>query len=720
MSAALVAAFDVSGYGPYAWGILQAAIGLGFVIFVHELGHFAVAKMCGVKCEKFFIGFDIGGYKISRKWGETEYGIGILPLGGYVKMLGQDDNPANYAEQVRESQAHGSPADAKEVVGPDGQKFLVDRRSYMAKSVPQRMAIISAGVVMNVIFAFIFAVVAYGLGVPYMPAEVSQTAPGSPAWRAGILPGDEIVRIGDIEQPSYNELQGAVTLADLDAGVPMVLRRGEKEFAETLKPEAGVSGGLVRIGVVSPRSLKLAAEMPARPGSAASEASPALVGGDEIIAVDGQPIADFAAFAAIAVQRPGETLHLTVRRQPSKEDADKAGDARGDESESSTREVETSLPPQAAVEFGLSMEMGQIVAVQSGSPAAQAGIKAGDFLDQIADPAAADPAAPSPLTHPDPIALPEVLRQMAADNRDVRLTIRSARGAAEGREPTASKVVPLRPVAWIEEPLERDDPVPAPALGIAYRVLNKVDSVAPGSPADKAGLRSGDILVRAAFVAPPDHKDAAEAKEIGKIKFDFNEKTQHSWAGLMAQMQLLPPGSGVKLTYLRGETEAVVDMTPVASQTRFLPDRGLGFTPVVRTRIAATFDEQLQRGWDETVRSLGLVYRFLQKIGDGQVPLTALGGPVTIAKAAGYSAFDGLGKLLTFLTMLSANLAVINFLPIPILDGGHMVFLAYEGVRGRPASEKFVVALHAIGFAFIVSLMAFVLALDFGLISRQL
>ena len=70
--------------------------------------------------------------------------------------------------------------------------------------------------------------------------------------------------------------------------------------------------------------------------------------------------------------------------------------------------------------------------------------------------------------------------------------------------------------------------------------------------------------------------------------------------------------------------------------------------------------------------------------------------------------------------MLSANLAVLNFLPIPLLDGGHMVFLAYEGVRGRPASEKFVVALHTIGFVFIVSLMLFVVALDIGLIPRNL
>jgi regulator of sigma E protease len=70
--------------------------------------------------------------------------------------------------------------------------------------------------------------------------------------------------------------------------------------------------------------------------------------------------------------------------------------------------------------------------------------------------------------------------------------------------------------------------------------------------------------------------------------------------------------------------------------------------------------------------------------------------------------------------MLSANLAVLNFLPIPLLDGGHMVFLAYEGICGRPANERFVVAMHTIGFAFIVSLMLFVFALDFGWIDRGL
>ena len=73
----------------FVGGVLLAAAGLGFVIFVHELGHFAVARMCGVRCEKFMVGFDFGGLKLARKWGDTVYGIGVFPLG----RLRQDVRP---------------------------------------------------------------------------------------------------------------------------------------------------------------------------------------------------------------------------------------------------------------------------------------------------------------------------------------------------------------------------------------------------------------------------------------------------------------------------------------------------------------------------------------------------------------------------------------------------------------------------------------------------
>jgi regulator of sigma E protease len=119
----------------------------------------------------------------------------------------------------------------------------------------------------------------------------------------------------------------------------------------------------------------------------------------------------------------------------------------------------------------------------------------------------------------------------------------------------------------------------------------------------------------------------------------------------------------------------------------------------------------------ETRDAVLQVYLFLRKIGS-QISVFSLGGPKSIVMAAGGAALDGFPQLLLFLTLLSANLAVVNFLPIPLLDGGHMVFLILEGILRRPVSDKVVVAFHYLGFVFIVSLMLFVLGLDFGLIPR--
>ena len=88
----------------------------------------------------------------------------------------------------------------------------------------------------------------------------------------------------------------------------------------------------------------------------------------------------------------------------------------------------------------------------------------------------------------------------------------------------------------------------------------------------------------------------------------------------------------------------------------------------------------------ETVDAVLQVYSFLRRLGT-QISPFALGGPKTIAEAAGGAAYEGVSQLLIFLTLLSANLAVVNFLPIPLLDGGHMVFLILEGLMRRPVSE---------------------------------
>ncbi|HYO25546.1 MAG TPA: site-2 protease family protein [Lacipirellulaceae bacterium] len=730
----VIAALDLSGVGNWLLVILQVIAGLGFVIFVHELGHFAVAKACGVKCPKFYLGFDVPlgrminnlfrregdrvfGIPIPRtlgrpiQIGETEYGIGILPLGGYVRMLGQDDDPANIAQQLEESKVAGNSPNAKEVIGPDGKRYLIDRRSYLAKSVPQRMAIISAGVVMNVIFAFIFAVIAYKIGVPYNPSVVSRTAPGTPAWQADIRPGDDVIQVGAFEMPSYDDLRGGVMLGDVQGGIPFVIRReGVAEpITKTLFPKQGA--GLPRVGIAPPASLLLGEELTALPDTPAALATPALKPRDEIVAVDGQPVRDFAEFSSLLVQHPDRPIVVQVRR------GGKAPAAQPDAPRTGGELIDVTIAPRPMKWLGIVMQMGTVTAVQENSPAAGK-VKPGESIDRIAD-AAATPSDQSSWQI-DPMTLPEDLRRMAQEQRDVSLDLRPAStGGDGGRQQSKTVVIPLRPVTWLEGSLgpSENDPVVATALGVAYDVLSVIDRVAPESAAAKAGLESGDVVTAAEFIYPETYDEELRFQDLKLIRDDDSENA--NWPALMSAVQLLPAGAKVKLTVKRGDAVKEATLTPEVAPGYYLAERGFSFEWIERIRIAGTWGEAVERGWRETTGALGMVYRFLSKLGT-QVSITTLGGPITIFKAAGFSAAEGPGKLLVFLTMLSANLAVINFLPIPLLDGGHMVFLLWEGFRGRPASEKFVGAMHAVGFVFIITLMLFVLSLDFGLIPRNL
>ena len=113
-------------------------------------------------------------------------------------MLGQDDNPANAqkeAERIRVKKSATVEASADEAPNED-EPFELDPRSFPAKTVPQRMAIISAGVIMNLIFAVVFAAIAYGVGVKYEPCEIGAVSPGSPAWVKDLPVGSKIVQVG--------------------------------------------------------------------------------------------------------------------------------------------------------------------------------------------------------------------------------------------------------------------------------------------------------------------------------------------------------------------------------------------------------------------------------------------------------------------------------------------------------------------------------------------
>jgi regulator of sigma E protease len=332
--------------------------------------------------------------------------------------------------------------------------------------------------------------------------------------------------------------------------------------------------------------------------------------------------------------------------------------------------------------------------VQEDSPAAAAGIRAGERLVAVDGGPVGDPAT-----------LDDRLRSRIG--AAVTLTLESADGG--------SRTVEVRPraVTWRDdETAGIGSPLSIPSLGLAIPVQATVAAVTPGSPAAEAGIVAGDRIVRAVIVEPGEEADP-------KAGIDFSE-SEPNWPIVAALMQQLPAGTALALTVESAAgSRREVTLTPGPAAGDYVVDRGLVFEPVYRMMKAGSLAGAVRRGLLKTKEDLSMVYGFLGKLTRQQISPRLLGGPIEIAKQAGRSASEGFGRLLLFLTMLSANLAVVNFLPIPVLDGGHMVFLAYEWIRGKPPSEGVVVVLSYLGLALILSLMFFVFGLDLGLIPRR-
>src|SRR5262249_24870480 len=143
-------------------------------------------------------------------------------------------------------------------------------------------------------------------------------------------------------------------------------------------------------------------------------------------------------------------------------------------------------------------------------------------------------------------------------------------------------------------------------------------------------------------------------------------------------------------------------------------DRGLVIVGTdTRLKKADSWGQALQWGFDKTKKFIEMVYKMLFRLGKGDISPDQIGGPIMIFHV-GFSIlqFHDVYKFIFFLGMISINLAVINSLPIPVLDGGHFVFLLYEGLRGKPAPEKVRIATTYVGLLLIVSLMLFVIIMD--------
>jgi regulator of sigma E protease len=734
----------LASFWPKAWTITQGVIAVGLLIFVHELGHFLAAKACGVKCEKFYIGFDIP-LRFGRlvlpsafcrvRWGETEYGVGILPLGGYVKMLGQDDNPAG---QKRENERIKVPVPsdaASPAAGAEGRLgeptyagpaegrlgeptyappaaaqetgVMLDPRSYPAKPVWQRMIIISAGVIMNLVTAVVFAAVAYGAGITYIPCIIGGTTPGDPAWVAGLDPGDKIIQLGrdgrrDEHLRFDKDLIPSTMLNGAQREMDLLVRRNGQSEPEwmAVKPTARLKsiGRPATLGVRGPGLTRLARALPDEPRYSA-DGYRQLRSSDEIVAADGQSLPRDAEadgvflyhLERVLAQRMTEPITLTVQRPPSS--ASESGAAEAGE------RFDVVLPPARKRVLGLTMQIGPVVGVRRGTPAEQAGFRDGDLLVSIQGQDVGDP-----------LTLPQRLLPLVGQEIEVRVQREAA------PEPVVLRVTPQAPSTF-EHAQEPGAQLGLESLGVAVSVSNVVAAVEAGSPADRAGLRAGDVLLKGKFLPSSDDGATPENESSTKVlsrEVAFDGVLPNWFFFHETLLQMAGPDQSLKLTYQRGQAAPeTVTLEAVESERWFDPSRGLIFRSLTLVysadSLSATVSHGLRETKEKSLEVLGILKRLLTR----DIPVDSMGGPFAIFDQASREASKGLPSLLLFLTLLSANLAVLNLLPIPALDGGHLIFLTAEWVRGKPVDERLQITLTLIGITCLLTLMVLVCYLDF-------
>ncbi len=264
--------------------LISFIIVLGVLIFIHEFGHFVVAKLSGVGVEKFSLGF--GPKLVSMKIGETEYRVSVLPLGGYVKMVGESPD-----EEVSESDY---------------------KRSFTHRPVYNRAAIVAAGPIMNLVLAAVLLPVIFMIGVKvpaYLEkkAEIGFVVPHESADKAGIKNGDIIESVDNKEIRNWEDLLSALSLKP---GKPSAieLKRDGKEIKTTLTTATSPDTGGSIIGMYPPMKPVISDVSKDYPAMEAG-----LKPGDLILAVNGTKITHWAELETL-IHKDGSEKTFLIKR----------------------------------------------------------------------------------------------------------------------------------------------------------------------------------------------------------------------------------------------------------------------------------------------------------------------------------------------------------------------------------------------------------------------
>lgn len=595
-----------------AWNLLEVVLGIGVVIFVHEAGHFLCARACGVRVDVFSLGF--GPRLFGWRRGATTYQVALVPIGGYVKMAGEDP----YGE--------GVPA------APD------DLRS---KTVGQRFLIFSGGVIMNVVFALVVFPIIFSVGVPFEEPRISDVQPGGPAWRQDIEPGQRVLEINGEEPISYMHVLTDIALSP--DGVDLVVEDEDAPAgrrAVHLKPEYEERDGRFSIGVSPMAAISPDHELVVEPDSPAHAAG--LRTGDRLVDVaHGLPEERlYLRFQDAALS--GDPIAVTVRR--------------GSQELDFRIDPET-RPVEGSAMLGIRPIQNRVAATRSNDLVHALGLAAGDVV-------------------------------LTAQGKAVTSARDLARAIVPSREPLALEVVRGGKRLKLEGPaVERATAWDlASDIALEFDLQSSTVAVMPGTPAANARLMDGDEILEI---------DSVRVRGWEQIR----ERTAAA-AQAQREMELV-----VQRTGADGPELLTLKATPAPQRNPYL---GAAFTTARYDYRSANLVAAIGDGARCSWKFLSDAWLTLKRLLRGQVSMDNVGGIITIGFVSHKSAEIGFTYLLFFLCMLSVNLAFLNVLPIPILDGGHLFFLLIEKIKGSPVSERVFGYSQMVGLVMILSLMIYV------------